>query len=46
MLKKTELGRFAHEDAMPTWLVSMLQQDGQFCSKGVLLLDSGLWNIP
>ncbi|KAH8664327.1 peptidase family C78-domain-containing protein [Xylariales sp. PMI_506] len=35
-LGKSELGRFAHEDQMPDWLVQMLQKDGQVVGVGIL----------
>lgn len=35
-LGKSELGRYAHEDKMPDWLVSMLKRDGQIACAGVI----------
>ncbi|EEU44231.1 uncharacterized protein NECHADRAFT_84553 [Fusarium vanettenii 77-13-4] len=33
--KKSELGRFAHEKRMPSWLVDLLQDQGQVVNDGV-----------
>ncbi|KAM0435050.1 hypothetical protein ACHAPT_003139 [Fusarium lateritium] len=35
-LGKSELGRFAHEKKMPSWLVDLLQDQGQVVNDGVL----------
>ncbi|KAH6987291.1 peptidase family C78-domain-containing protein [Ilyonectria sp. MPI-CAGE-AT-0026] len=35
-LGKSELGRFAHENQMPPWLVELLQQEGQVINEGVM----------
>ncbi|KAJ4309616.1 hypothetical protein N0V84_011399 [Fusarium piperis] len=35
-LGKSELGRFAHEKRMPSWLVDLLQEQGQVVNNGVL----------
>ncbi|RSM01852.1 hypothetical protein CDV31_011136 [Fusarium ambrosium] len=35
-LGKSELGRFAHEKRMPSWLVDLLQEQGQVVNDGVL----------
>ncbi|KAH7152540.1 peptidase family C78-domain-containing protein [Dactylonectria estremocensis] len=35
-LGKSELGRFAHENQMPPWLIELLQQEGQVINDGVM----------
>ncbi|KAL2019963.1 hypothetical protein VTK56DRAFT_8963 [Thermocarpiscus australiensis] len=35
-LGKSQLGKHAHEERMPDWLISMLRRDGQVVSKGVI----------
>lgn len=35
-LGKAELGKYAHEDKMPGWLVSLLQKEGQVIGEGVI----------
>ncbi|KAK3359268.1 peptidase family C78-domain-containing protein [Lasiosphaeria hispida] len=35
-LGKAQLGKYAHEDRMPDWLVSLLQKGGQVKSEGVV----------
>ncbi|KAK0720476.1 peptidase family C78-domain-containing protein [Lasiosphaeris hirsuta] len=35
-LGKAQLGKYAHEDHMPDWLVSLLQKEGQVKSEGVI----------
>ncbi|KAK8047626.1 hypothetical protein PG996_015690 [Apiospora saccharicola] len=35
-LGKAELGRYAHEDKMPDWLVTLLKKEGQVVEQGVI----------
>ncbi|KAH6640889.1 peptidase family C78-domain-containing protein [Chaetomium tenue] len=35
-LGKAQLGKYAHEDRMPDWLVAMLKKNGQVTSQGVI----------
>ncbi|KAF5017041.1 hypothetical protein F66182_11096 [Fusarium sp. NRRL 66182] len=39
-LGKSELGRFAHERKMPSWLVDLLKEEGQVCNDGKPTLGS------
>ena len=34
--QKAQLGKYAHEDRMPEWLVTLLKRDGQVASQGVI----------
>ncbi|KAH6891990.1 peptidase family C78-domain-containing protein [Thelonectria olida] len=35
-LGKSELGRFAHEKEMPTWLIRLLKEEGQVINTGIM----------
>ncbi|KAK8067142.1 hypothetical protein PG997_013889 [Apiospora hydei] len=35
-LQKAELGKYAHEDRMPDWLVTLLKKEGQVVETGVI----------
>ncbi|KXX81765.1 Zinc finger with UFM1-specific peptidase domain protein [Madurella mycetomatis] len=37
-LGKSHLGKYAHEERMPDWLVTMLRKNGQVVSQGVILV--------
>lgn len=46
-LGKAELGRYAHEDRMPDWLVTLLKKEGQVVEQGVIgVLEQLLENNP
>ncbi|KAH6658365.1 peptidase family C78-domain-containing protein [Truncatella angustata] len=41
-LGKSELGQYAHEDAMPAWLTDLLRRKGQITQGGIISVLAGL----